>query len=700
MNALSNCQLPRVKTSGQISGNPLEDVQHRAHGIIAEDECSDLVKLPLKLALDMTQASASHRPNSANVVRRLLKSKIADQYFCPACWDELEHERLVDSERDKLTGLTFAVNEEDDSSSSLSKTTAAMLSTSSFPPLSSFDAIRLVELQPGVVDANLKCKIVQTSLSDAPYYEAMSYTWGAAEGEKPLTCHVDGSDLYVRVTRNCISMLRRLRSQDTSRLLWIDAICIDQGNIPERNMEVAMMGKIYERASRVIVDLGQSSDMTEGALHALKACSETKLYEMEYGLSFRDNVSHLYRSSWFSRVWVLQETLWAKDAVALVGMDLYPWSIFRPFSIWVDSGPAQETEPWHVALPSVVPHALEVKNHRSHQYLSKRDLLSLLCKGRTCNATDPRDKVFALLPMLTDASTEGLRADYAKNTVQVFTEVAVYLFSAFGLSFLPCIGYGSHIADLPSWVPDWSTHMHEPLMIDRPGSPFSPLSACATYTKPTARTLSHNLFKVRGIIVDVILTTTQSLNVNIRTNHHYDKDNASKLSPFLERCRPYSGNLRPTDSSQTTVRLSIWEPRTSESRIHPPQWMYMYGLPFANVDQLSDNEVADLCNYFCEARELVLTKTHGYFGVVPKESVEGDVVVCFLGARVPYILRPLGGGEWRGLEDGGQRYQILGEAYVYGIMDGEGMAGFQGDQDGSDGDGEGPGTNGVDFVIE
>jgi hypothetical protein len=93
-------------------------------------------------------------------------------------------------------------------------------------PLTFPDSIRLVELHAGAPSANVTCTVILTRLGDAPPYEAISYTWGATDDQLPLACGPAGAQIIIMVTRNCESMLRRLRSSDAPRLVWVDAICI------------------------------------------------------------------------------------------------------------------------------------------------------------------------------------------------------------------------------------------------------------------------------------------------------------------------------------------------------------------------------------------------------------------------------------------------------------------------------------------
>jgi hypothetical protein len=71
--------------------------------------------------------------------------------------------------------------------------------------------------------------------------------------------------------------------------------------------------------------------------------------------------------------------------------------------------------------------------------------------------------------------------------------------------------------------------------------------------------------------------------------------------------------------------------------------------------------LATLLHYQAERRICIIGK--GYFGTVPSEAEEGDLVAIFFGLRVPYVLRPLAV----------DTYKLIGPCYVHGIMDGEGL---------------------------
>ena len=64
--------------------------------------------------------------------------------------------------------------------------------------------------------------------------------------------------------------LRALRRTETDRTLWIDAICINQDDMAERNAQVAMMADIYDRAMNVCVWLGEGDESSQRALNFIQ----------------------------------------------------------------------------------------------------------------------------------------------------------------------------------------------------------------------------------------------------------------------------------------------------------------------------------------------------------------------------------------------------------------------------------------------
>lgn len=123
--------------------------------------------------------------------------------------------------------------------------------------------IRLLHLQPGQPDDGIECRTSIVSFDEKfTDYEALSYVWGERLYYGWIS--LDGS--FFPVTENLWGALSGLRYADRERVMWIDAICIDQANVRERSEQVSRMHSIFTQASTVIVWLGEAWDTTEFAL--------------------------------------------------------------------------------------------------------------------------------------------------------------------------------------------------------------------------------------------------------------------------------------------------------------------------------------------------------------------------------------------------------------------------------------------------
>lgn len=120
-------------------------------------------------------------------------------------------------------------------------------------PLAERKSTRVLRILPQDGD-NIACQLEVISLDDdpPPEYYALSYVWGSPSEARCIT--VNNEPFLVRRNLwNCLYITRKRQFRDR---LWIDAICIDQTCIPERNHQVSVMGDIYRSATRVIVWLG------------------------------------------------------------------------------------------------------------------------------------------------------------------------------------------------------------------------------------------------------------------------------------------------------------------------------------------------------------------------------------------------------------------------------------------------------------
>jgi hypothetical protein len=125
---------------------------------------------------------------------------------------------------------------------------------------------RLLILEPGSFQEDLKCQLKCVTQFDEHQYEALSYFWGKAPG----TIIESSSGKRIQITANCEAALRRIRHGTEPRFLWVDAICTDQSNDNERSRQVEIMQNIYTGAKRVIIWLGETSAQDSLALSSLK----------------------------------------------------------------------------------------------------------------------------------------------------------------------------------------------------------------------------------------------------------------------------------------------------------------------------------------------------------------------------------------------------------------------------------------------
>jgi len=134
-----------------------------------------------------------------------------------------------------------------------------------YTPLPSQKFIRLLELYPGHGNDDIDCALIHTELEQAPEYETISYTWGNPTNKSIVLCH----GKIVKVTQNLKDALVRFRLKDRSRILWVDALCINQEDGPEKGFQVKLMNRIYGNATRVCVWLGCTTAQMQPAFELI-----------------------------------------------------------------------------------------------------------------------------------------------------------------------------------------------------------------------------------------------------------------------------------------------------------------------------------------------------------------------------------------------------------------------------------------------
>jgi Heterokaryon incompatibility protein (HET) len=650
--------------------------------------------------------------------------------------------------------------------------------------------IRLLQILDTPPEAvQLKCSLGTFSIDEAPSYVALSYTWGPAEdgpdSDTPEQVHriaLDGG--YVDISENLFDALRelkrrseRLTDSDVQRkpYWWIDAICINQKNIGERNQQVNMMDQIYFQASNVTLWLGRDrqdkssliSDMlskfNEINEHIQKVAVARQIprgvlirqYYLDYLSTFGMpsigderwvDFLAFFRKRWFSRLWVVQEVALAQEIEVLCGRTTIQWahisvcadilnsglekSILRGIAARDNTsvifysrraGNIASIRKW--CLDEVLPEtSMDMYCHFAgrQEYDRKHAATVLLGKVYTCLATDPRDKIFAILGMLkriTASRSALVAADYGKNKVQIYTDTTRAILSATNwLGFLSIVYHPKSARDpeLPSWVPNFEEEPISTLSIE--GSPaFSTFGKPVATVRESAPSLSftNNLLCLTGCKVAIIRSKSEPLKDVY--NHIADFEDGIKLVLDSENPYPFTGQSRIEAFWRTMIVDQLRNNSSEEWYSSFRSWwlsnmifravlahnkgvpVHSYIQTIPNVELLArsddsskiaghemilktfaemakDRAVADdimtagtqfgmAVGDWVRSRRLFRT-AEGHFGLGYQSMDEDDEVWILSEASVPFVLR-------KSLNRNINRYSLIGECYVHGMMNGE-----------------------------
>jgi len=327
------------------------------------------------------------------------------------------------------------------------------------------DAFRVLRIEGGR-SGSLRCHLEDHNLSDRTAYEAMSYCWGTQDAD----CAISGGMLAgVRVSEHLLQALMRLRLPSSDRLVWIDALCVNQHNNQERTHQLNLIPRIYENAVRTIIWIGdfRTSEQCERGFTAGKDSVNTlcvpSIYPATEHEKADDDLS-MYLSQlqgrdisagcsdvWWQRLWCIQELYFSRqDASVYIGPHAVPWDKF--YSLFgSDIYPLRTFRDLKDKLPK-----------------SLRDLFVLTS---TFNASDPRDRVFALLGMAPERSAafQALDPDYDSSVIRVIEDAAVYLIKETGrLDVLldervdrTRWGKEGLVSVVPTWIPDLTSLLSE-----------------------------------------------------------------------------------------------------------------------------------------------------------------------------------------------------------------------------------------------
>ena len=325
-------------------------------------------------------------------------------------------------------------------------------------------------------------------LSDHAKYDCLSYSWGeeGVEQNRPLKIRGESSNSTqtIMVTRSVESALEQFRHNGYTNPLWIDQICINQGDDGEKSNQIQMMAKIYGMSSVVLVWLGSKSGHSDEAMGYLRELVETfENHGKPEGYAYQSKKAQatheLLKRTWFERVWTLQEAANARNCKILCGTEMIDYQVFEKLYLGCQGEKGKE---WReilecIATSSPTPtrtddrpilaHILTIaklKEIREREQMGDKDAISagsalmLFNRLRSCKTQNARDKIFSMYGNLPQNVKKTVGSPEYKLPVEdLYHRVATSQICEMGNTmYLAAAGTYRRNLSLPSWVPDYT----------------------------------------------------------------------------------------------------------------------------------------------------------------------------------------------------------------------------------------------------
>lgn len=295
-------------------------------------------------------------------------------------------------------------------------------------------AIRLLRIHFGDAGTQPNCSLETFNFDACPEYWALSYTWGP---ETPSDIILVNGQRF-RVRQNLFNFITAFRSPyNDDFYLWIDQICINQDNIPERNSQVRRMGQYYDRAIKVIIWLGIGSEIELAALDRINQVDIVNTPPSKYKEAVTLDLLRGYRSiianSYFERLWIVQEMARAQEILVMLGTDTQipmttSWRHFNfafvqlVFEKTITSTTSEAAQKELMLRQEIRDRSeilfqlLEVKKHRD-----STDIFELIEAFSSHKCADSRDKLFALQD-IGHLQRQLFTIDYSKSKNEVYSD--------------------------------------------------------------------------------------------------------------------------------------------------------------------------------------------------------------------------------------------------------------------------------------
>jgi heterokaryon incompatibility protein (HET) len=569
------------------------------------------------------------------------------------------------------------------------------LTTYTYKPLSSPTSIRLIHLLPSDnEDDPLKCDLEEVDLKGHQMYEAISYVWGDETNPSSVSCEKS----HISITRNLDAALRRFRRPTEERTLWVDSICINQKDVPERNSQVSIMGDVYFNAIEVLIWLGLEDEYedTQSAMKFIPyLCSKWSLdpgkvptletVRQKFANSTHDNRKLILKSTsfrafrafvidrpLFRRAWTFQESCIAQKKsfhcgkIRLSRLEMrYFFDVLLSLFEHLDESNESNVNSIGYAVDMVFTY---MEAHDSTHHVTYGSLVDRLSRRRGAECKIPSDVIYSVLATVCTDWKTIIQPDYQKPFHFLFLETTVEIIqrsgslSIFGevdSAFIPC-------SLLPSWCPDWrrpyGVKRHRPFLLGARGVQHL-FRACGSAIATAKLHEEKKELTLRGIVLDTI-SAQQS-----------DPFNSSTLG-WLQQALNHanSSNQTYTFTAETisdALARTIQDDHTFENGQYIRRnkaWLKKRGeehseTHFNNQDSYINGQAEQWAKLdILKLSRLFLTK-RGMLGLGCVASRPGDIITILFGGKVPIILRPIEGG----------KFLFVRECYVHGFMDGEAL---------------------------
>jgi len=562
------------------------------------------------------------------------------------------------------------------------------------------DEVRLLKIL--TVEDDIVCNLIHHSLTNAPSFQALSYVWGTESPSEFIQC--DGANLMA--TPHLLNGLQTLSRQVGAELLWIDAICVNQEDDDEKEIQVPRMTEIYSSATRVIIWLGPAcddSDLVMGMIPELNTLfgiiedigTITKSTLIPYGLPAIEDpvwlaVFKLAFRDWFSRLWVVQEAILARSIVILCGemqlefeemvkfIDFLRLSLLMDDVILEHNFRLPESDNGFSALPLIE----QFRQMRSGG--GDIHLYSLLQLSRRKLARENVDKVYGMMGVMSAELRDKIKVDYSsaarRDFWQTYINVSTISLEVHGFLVLSMAPSDQKHPELPSWCPDFR-HDSETnsLYTTYCAGMADPDFDEVRIPKPIIRTPEPKRVEFRGLEMDKVKDIVELCPKAI---HHvrYSLQKAEMVLNCEARCLKLSKAALGTGDAIPNQHIG-----TLVTGMHPDRSFYYVAQAVEDYhcmratlqDVISQNGASETmpqdqaaivsAERYLGAMSVAwrgsafFSTEDGRIGIGPKSTKAGDSICIFFGAHVPHILR---------FDSTRMIHLFVGSAFVSGLMSG------------------------------